>query len=178
MDFGLCQPSLAILLVSIAGVIYHTAVGNFKAVTWWTVAGLAGTGVFQALCFGGLEPIAWVLMSIPVLIVCFFLAVALFASRMRINNVMGVPCDRCGRKQCGGTCGGGSPAPKPRCNRTRCGRCGGCGCQHCLYAQDAAAPAVDENTGLLYNQTGNVDYADARDPNVQDAAAAADGDYE
>ena len=160
MDFGLCQPSLAILLVSIAGVIYHTAAGNFQAVTWWTVAGLAGTGVFQALCFGGLEPVAWVLMSIPVLIVCFFLAVALFASRMRINNVMSVPCDRCGRKQCGGSCNPAPPA-KPRCNRTRCGQCGGCGCPHCLSADVTA-----ENTGMLYNQTGSVDYTDARDTSV------------
>ena len=160
MDFGLCQPSLAILLVSIAGVIYHIAAGDFHAVTWWTVAGLAGTGVFQALCFGGLEPIAWVLMSIPVLIVCFFLAVALFASRMRINNVMSVPCGRCGHKQCGGSC---DPAPKPRCNRTRCSACNGCGCSICL------SPGVTtENTGLLYNQTGHVDYVDARDQWRQD----------
>lgn len=160
MDFGLCQPSLAILLVSIAGVIYHTAVGNFQAVTWWTVAGLAGTGVFQALCFGGLEPVAWVLMSIPILIVCFFLAVALFASRMRINNIMSVPCDRCGNKQCSGSCGGDpAPAAKPRCNRTRCSACNGCGCSVCL------SPGVTtENTGLLYNETGNVDYTDARVP--------------
>jgi hypothetical protein len=169
MDFGLCQPSLAILLVSIAGVIYHTAMGNFNAVTWWTVAGLAGTGVFQALCFGGLEPVAWVLMSIPVLIVCFFLAVALFASRMRINNVMSVPCDRCGSKipqdgHCGcGAGGSGDPDAKPRCNRTRCGSCNGCGCQKCLYQLQQA----QLNTGLLYNETGHVDsadYPDARAP--------------
>jgi hypothetical protein len=172
MDFGLCQPSLTILLVSIAGVIYHTAVGNFHAVTWWFVAGLAGTGVFQALCFGGLEPVAWVLMSIPVLIVCFFLAVALFASRMRIENIMGVPCDRCGRKQCGGGCGGG-PARKPRCNRTRCTACNGCGCSICL------SPGVTtEDTGLLYNQTGHVDYHDARDQVADSAAADTDGTYE
>ena len=165
MDFGLCQPSLAILLVSIAGVIYHTAMGDFHAVTWWTVAGLAGTGVFQALCFGGLEPIAWVLMSIPVLIVCFFLAVALFASRMRINNVMSVPCGRCGHKQCRGSCSS-DPAPKPRCNRTRCSACNGCGCSICL------SPGVTtENTGLLYNQTGHVDYRDARDQGLEASAS-------
>lgn len=171
MDFGLCQPSLAILLVSIAGVIYHTAVGNFHAVTWWTVAGLAGTGVFQALCFGGLEPVAWVLMSIPVLIVCFFLAVALFASRMRINNVMSVPCDRCGRQrprhgQCG--CGSNSdPDAKPRCNRTRCSACNGCGCQQCLHQLQQA----QLNTGLLYNETGHVDYQDARNQGLEAGAA-------
>ena len=163
MDFGLCQPSMAILLISIAGVIYHTAIGAFHAVTWWTIAGLAGTGVFQALCFGGLEPIAWVLMAIPVLIVCFFLAVALFASRMRINNIMSVPCDRCGNKhQPHNSCNGGEgrdPAPKPRCNRTRCSACNGCGCSICL------SPGVTtENTGLLYNQTG---YVDARDQRQQ-----------
>lgn len=153
MDFGLCQPSMAILLVSIAGVIYHIIVGNMNAVTWWTIAGLAGTGVFQALCFGGLEPVAWVLMSIPILIVCFFMAVALFASRMRIENVMSVPCDRCGQKrpQCG--CGaGGDPDTKPRCNRTRCAACHGCGCQQCLYQL--------QQTGLLYNETGHVEAAE------------------
>lgn len=164
MDFGLCQPSLTILLVSIAGVIYHTAVGNFHAVTWWTVAGLAGTGVFQALCFGGLEPVAWVLMSIPVLIVCFFLAVALFASRMRIENVMSVPCDRCGRKkprdsQCGCGTSGSDPDAKPRCNRTRCASCNGCGCHQCLHQ----LKQTQLNTDLLYNETGHVDYKDARD---------------
>jgi hypothetical protein len=161
MDFGLCQPSMAILLISIAGVIYHIAMGDFYAVTWWTVAGLAGTGVFQALCFGGLEPIAWVLMSIPLLIVCFFLAVALFASRMRINNIMSVPCDR---KQ-PGSCGS-NPAPKPRCNRTRCNACNGCGCSMCL-----SHGVTTENTGLLYNQTGNIDYHDARDYPPQDLEA-------
>jgi hypothetical protein len=92
----LCQPSTAILLLSIAGVIYHLLTGRYQATLWWLLIGIVGTGTFQALCFGNLEPVAWVLMMIPVLIVCFFLAVALFASRMRIDNIMSVPCDRCG----------------------------------------------------------------------------------
>jgi hypothetical protein len=150
MDTGLCQPSLAILLVSIAGVIYHTAVGDFYAVTWWTIAGLAGTGIFQALCFGGLEPVAWVLMFIPVLIVCFFMAVALFASRMRINNIMSVPCRG---KNCSDP---DTPKPKPRCNRTRCEACNGCGCGQCQHQLQQA----QLNTGLLYNQTNNIDGRD------------------
>ena len=92
----LCQPSTAILLLSIAGIIYHVATGRYTTAIWWILVGVFGTGVFQALCFGGLEPVAWVLMMIPVIIICFFLAVALFASRMRIENIMSVPCDRCG----------------------------------------------------------------------------------
>ncbi len=124
MDLGLCQPSSAILLISVAGAIYHLLAGNPHAIIWWVMTGAVGTGVFQALCYGGLEPVAWVLMSIPVLIVCFFLAVALFASRMRINNVMSVPCHdgRCGSE----------PPRKPRCNKTRCDYCHGCGCNRCL----------------------------------------------
>ena len=96
-SIGLCKPSSAILLVGIAGMLYHLVVGDIHAMIWWLVVGAIGTGVFQALCYGGLEPVAWVLMSIPVLIVCFFLAVALFASKMRIENIRKVPCDRCGR---------------------------------------------------------------------------------
>jgi hypothetical protein len=95
---GLCKPSLTILLVSVAGTLYHILAGDFSGMIWWVLVGILGTGVFQAFCYGGLEPVAWVLMAIPVLIVCFFLAVALFASRMRIENVRTVPCDRCGRK--------------------------------------------------------------------------------
>ncbi len=143
LDIGLCQPSTAILLVSVAGVIYHLFVGDIHAITWWLLVGLVGTGVFQALCFGGLEPVAWVLMSIPVLIVCFFLAVALFASRMRIQNVRQVPCDRCGnpKPRCG--CDSGSEEKKPRCNRTRCDRCRGCGCDHCLTGEEGAVPVYN-----------------------------------
>ena len=142
MDLGLCQPSTAILLVSAAGAIYNLIVWNLHAVMMWAIIGVVGTGVFQALCFGGLEPIAWVLMLIPVLIVCFFLAVALFASRMRINNFMRLPC-RDGDEDCHRhrhrerPCDSGScePTKKPRCNKTRCNACGGCGCPNCLLQQ-------------------------------------------
>lgn len=129
LGLGLCQPSTAILLVSAAGAIYHLLAGNLHALVWWVLTGVVGTGVFQALCFGGLEPVAWVLMSIPVLIVCFFLAVALFASRMRIDNIMSVPCDRCGHEE------PPRPAPQPRCHKTRCDYCQGCGCNRCLLGQ-------------------------------------------
>lgn len=131
MDIGLCQPSTTILLVSVAGALYQMIMGNMKSVMWWVMVGVFGTGVFQGLCFGGLEPVAWVLMAIPVLIVCFFLAVALFASRMRIENVMSLPCGRCGdRHQHGESCPGSEK--KPKCNRTRCDACSGCGCPYCL----------------------------------------------
>ncbi len=152
IDIGLCQPSTAILLISVAGVIYHMFVGDMHAITWWLLVGLVGTGVFQALCFGGLEPVAWTLMSIPVLIVCFFLAVALFASRMRIQNIRQVPCDRCGhaKPRCG--CG---DEKKPRCNRTRCDRCRGCGCPYCLTGDEGDVPVynppVEPDRGHLEN---------------------------
>jgi hypothetical protein len=152
MDLGLCQPSTAIILISAAGAIYNLLVANLHAVMMWAIIGIVGTGIFQALCFGGLEPLAWVLMMIPVLIVCFFLAVALFASRMRINNFMRLPCDRCGHRRCDGSCDGhGQPARKPRCNKTRCDACGGCGCRHCLLG---SAP---QNQGL---EDSNVAYAE------------------
>ena len=134
MDIGLCKPSTAILLVGLAGAIYHLFTGNMHAVASWAIVGLGGTAIFQALCYGGLEPVAWVLMSIPVLIVCFFLAVALFASRMRIENVEQVPCDRCGR-------------PKPRCGCKRKPRCG-CGsptpCGRC--------PLLDEHLETAHSE--------------------------
>jgi hypothetical protein len=112
MDGGtgvtLCQPSLAILLISIAGVLYHLIVGAGRGIMWWLAVGVVGTAVFQALCFGGLEPLAWVLMMIPVLLVCFFLAVALFSSSVRIKNVEKVPCGRCGQPPPCGCDGSGS----------------------------------------------------------------------
>jgi hypothetical protein len=133
-SFGLCKASTAILLVATAGVIYHLLAGSFYTVIWWLVVGGLGTGVFQALCYGGLEPVAWVLMLIPVLIVCFFLAVALFASRMRIENIMELPCDRCSHRHRGGECPG---QKKPWCNKARvCGdekpRCSRSSESHCL----------------------------------------------
>jgi len=88
----LCKPSLIILLVATAGVLYHFGVGDFHGMIWWLTVGVAGTGVFQGLCMGGLEPVGWILMALPVLVVCFFLAVALFASSMRIDTVR---CNRC-----------------------------------------------------------------------------------
>lgn len=120
-SISLCKPSIAILLVAVAGTLYHLLAGDLHAMVWWLLVGIFGTGVFQSLCYGGLEPIAWVLMAIPVLIVCFFLAVALFASRMRINNVRQVPCDRCGqpRHDQHHSC-------RPRCNRPRPCACDSC----------------------------------------------------
>ena len=111
---NLCKPATAILLVSVAGILYHLIVGNFHVMIWWVLVGVFGTGVFQGLCYGGIEPVAWVLMAIPVLIVCFFLAVALFASSVRINNVRKVPCNKCSRPK--ESCG---CRKKPRCNKTR-----------------------------------------------------------
>jgi hypothetical protein len=123
---GLCKPSSAILLVSVAGALYSLLAGRTGSVAWWALVGIFGTGVFQALCFGGLEPLAWVLMSIPVLIVCFFIAVAVFASSMRIENVEEVPC--CGSSgSCGGSCGGSSGSCGGSCGGSS-GSCGGsCG---------------------------------------------------
>lgn len=109
LGLGLCQPSTTILLISIAGVLYHLLAGDAGAMIWWIMVGLFGTGIFQVLCYGGLEPLAWTLMAIPILIVCFFLAVALFASRMRIEDIRRVPCRRCGHHK--ETC---------RCHRPGC----------------------------------------------------------
>jgi hypothetical protein len=136
---GFCQASSAILLVSVAGVIYHAAVGAYTTMLWWIVVGVLGTGVFQGLCFGGLEPLAWVIMLIPVLIVCFFMAVALFASRMRIENIMSVPCGRCHQRHAPwGPCGP-PPGEGSWCNKTRCSACSGCGCRQCLLQGGATA---------------------------------------
>jgi hypothetical protein len=143
MNIGLCQPSTAILLISIAGTIYHAAVGDIRTMTWWVLVGLFGTGIFQALCFGNLEPVAWVLMFIPILVVCFFMAVALFASRMRIENIMSVPCDRCGnRHKHEDPCE--EKKKKPRCNKTRCDGCNGCGCPRCSSSGSSEAEAEAE----------------------------------
>lgn len=117
----LCKPSTAILLVAVAGTLYHLISGDLHGMIWWIIVGILGTGVFQSLCYGGLEPVAWVLMAIPVLIVCFFLAVALFASRMRIDNVRQVPCDRRRKEPCDSR-----QEEKPHCNKPspcECHRC-------------------------------------------------------
>ena len=128
----LCQPSTAILLLSIAGILYHLVTGRYHAALWWIFIGIGGTATFQALCYGGLEPVAWVLMMIPVLIVCFFLAVALFASRMRIDNIMSVPCDRCGFPHAReSAC---EEKKEKKCHNVRCdtgGDTGGGSCNSC-----------------------------------------------
>lgn len=135
LGLGLCQPATAILLVSVAGVLYHLLAGHAAAILWWIVVGVFGGGIFQVLCRGGLEPVAWILMLIPVLIVCFFLAVALFAARMRIQNVREVPCGRCGQPRGGCGC---EPAKKPRCNRSRCDG----SCPSCLWG--GGGPGIDD----------------------------------
>jgi len=82
----LCKPTSAILLVSMAGTLYHVLMGEMDTATWWLIVGAMGTLVFQSLCYGGLESLAWVLMLIPVMVVCFFFAVALFSSYVRIST--------------------------------------------------------------------------------------------
>ena len=91
----LCKPTTTILLVSAAGSIYHLMMGEMDNMTWWLIVGALGTLVFQSLCLGGFESLAWILMIIPVMIVCFFFAVALVSSYLRINT-------------------------RPRCKRPRC----------------------------------------------------------
>jgi len=107
MDLTPCQPTTVILVVAAAGIIYHLLAGMYSGVIWWTLTGLGGAAVFQLLCIGGLAPIAWVIMAIPLLLICFFLAVALFTSQLRIKNVREVECP----------------------HKSRCRRCGGCGRQ-------------------------------------------------
>ena len=85
-SIGLCKPSLTILLVAVAGILYHVGVGNFHSMFWWLLVGIVGTSVFQGLCMGGLEPLGWIIMALPILVICFFIAVALFASSMRIDT--------------------------------------------------------------------------------------------
>jgi hypothetical protein len=66
------------------------------------------------------------------------LAVALFASRMRIENIMKLPCDRCSRRH-EGECPG---QKKPWCNKARvCGEekprcCPQKECSHCLEREE------------------------------------------
>ena len=82
----LCKPASSILVISIAGALYHCVVGRVNTMFWWILIGIFGTGIFQGLCINGIEPIAWIVMMIPILIVCFFFAIALFTSSVRINN--------------------------------------------------------------------------------------------
>ena len=90
----LCKPANLILLISIAGILFHVLTGQFRVVLWWTLVGILGAGTFQGLCLAEFENVAWVLMLIPVMIVCFFLAVALLASSLRIKNEVHIPCGR------------------------------------------------------------------------------------
>lgn len=60
--------------------------GQFRVVLWWTIVGILGAGTFQGLCMTDYENVAWVIMLLPVIVVCFFLAVALLASSLRIKN--------------------------------------------------------------------------------------------
>lgn len=145
MDVGLCQPSNTILLVATAGVIYHLLAGNTAAMLWWIVVGVAGTGVFQGLCYGGLEPVAWVLMAIPVLVICFFLAVALFASRMRIENIAEVPC------------------------HSRCPACGGNGCSQCQSVENFENQAAVTMTGCPYCSGRGCPYCAYKSAEIADA---------
>ncbi len=103
----LCKPTSTILLVSAAGSIYHLMMGEMDNMTWWLIVGALGSLVFQSLCLGGFESLAWILMLIPVMIVCFFFAVALVSSYLRINT-----------------------RPKRECKRLRCKKykCKQCAC--------------------------------------------------
>jgi hypothetical protein len=79
---------------------------------------------------GNIENAAWFLMLIPVIVVCFFFAVALLASSLRINNVVDVPCGSCKQIQHGHDkprCPGNTPkcGNAPNCgNAPKCGKCG------------------------------------------------------
>jgi len=103
----LCKPANLILLISIGGVVYHLLSGDYQVLMWWALVGVFGVATFQGLCMGNFESIAWILMSIPVLLVCFFMAIALVASSIRVRNV---------NKNDDGPCN----KPMPRCNRSRC----------------------------------------------------------
>jgi hypothetical protein len=95
----LCKPATFICLVSIAGVIYHLFAGHAMVSVWWAILGIFGVGTFQVLCMFNMEHAAWFLMVIPVMVVCFFLAIAVLASSMRIKNVEMVPC-KCRKRPC------------------------------------------------------------------------------
>ena len=95
MNNGLCQPANILLVVAMSGIIYEMMVGGYASAFWWLMVGIFGSGVFQILCYGGLGPLAWLLMMIPVLIICFFVALALFASQLRIQNIRETTCATC-----------------------------------------------------------------------------------
>jgi len=89
----LCKPATTILIISIAGVLFHIISRDLNIALSWAFIGLFGTSMFQLICFAGLEPLAWIFMCIPIMILCFFIAVALFASSVRIENQ--VPDSEC-----------------------------------------------------------------------------------
>jgi hypothetical protein len=82
----LCKPANLILLISIGGTLYHLLFLDIHTAMWWVAVGILGVATFQGLCYSGVETLAWLIMLIPVLLLCFFLAVALLASSMRIRN--------------------------------------------------------------------------------------------
>ena len=77
---------------------------------WWVAVGIIGVATFQGLCYSGVEVLAWLVMMIPVLLLCFFLAIALLASSMRIRNVRVEPQQQCQRPKC----------QRPKCQRPTC----------------------------------------------------------
>ena len=86
--------------------------GQYRVVLWWVIVGILGAGTFQGLCMTDYENVAWVLMLLPVIVVCFFLAVALLASSLRIKNEV---CEdnhgECRRKPAENSCNRPSPNP-------------------------------------------------------------------
>jgi hypothetical protein len=116
----LCKPANLMLLISIGGALYHMIVLDVSTALWWVAVGIIGVATFQGLCYSGVEVLAWLVMMIPVLLLCFFLAIALLASSMRIRNVRVEPngyrhhCQRseCQRPEC----------QRPKCQRPKCQR--------------------------------------------------------
>lgn len=88
-----CQPTQVILLISIAGAIFHLIWRGGQGTIWWILVGILGSILFQMLCTIGMSIFAWILMAIPILLVCFFFAIALFTSSVRIQNVKIDDCD-------------------------------------------------------------------------------------
>ena len=134
----LCKPANLLLLVSVAGALYHLIVFDVRTAMWWVAVGILGVTTFQGLCMSGFENMSWLLMLLPVLVVCFFLAVALLASSMRIKNVHREE-PRCKEES---RC-----HKKPRCNeergchkKPRCNSCGGNGCSSCVKINEMVWP--------------------------------------
>jgi len=125
----LCKPANLILLISIGGAVYHLITGEYTTLLWWLLVGVFGVATFQSLCIGNFENMAWFLMLIPVILVCFFMAIAILASSIRVRTV--IPCQYCKRQGCDGSC----RRPRPKCNRSSCdGTCETCmtPCHYCM----------------------------------------------